>query len=158
MTLVWRILWHMHNIAHFLQHLLVTSPVENCLHLNLQIQSRKKEITGLSSKSLDMAAMLKKKQLLTLSFSDVAGAALGQAQEVKEELGARRRATGTGRRTATDPGGGKRALLPTNLNVAHLLLRGTQVLPNHKSTPQLQVSSPQPPRQQGWQQVAGRAQ
>ena len=97
--------------------------------------------------------MLKKKQLLTLSFSDVAGAALVQAQEVKEEWewGARRRATATGRRTATDPGGGKRALLPTNLNVEHVLLRRTQVLPNHKSTPQLQVSSPRPPRQQGWQ-------
>ena len=104
--------------------------------------------------------MLKKKQLLTLSFSDVAVAALGQAQEVKEEewWGARRRATATGRRTATDPGGGKRALLPTNLNVSHLLLRGTQVLPNHKSTPQLHVSSPRHPRQQGWQQLAGRAQ
>ena len=29
--------WHLHNIAHFLQHLLVTSPFENCLHLHLQI-------------------------------------------------------------------------------------------------------------------------
>ena len=83
-------------------------------------------------------------------FSDVAArVVVEQAQQQAEE--AQREETGTGPKTATDPGGGTLALLksPTNKLPSHPL----HIIPSIPLSPPV----PPPRPQTGWEALAGRA-